>query len=1060
MVAQKEGFAPGVISRLKIGEKQEDRVDIGVITLRKVTGDFEIVGRLYPLGVSPPIESNRYTATPDVKLNLYGFNAVEMRVGEAGDDGNCNYEGWEEFNASKEFTLSGGDGLKTVCVQFRDENGKTTPDLKSSIILDTTPPEIYQFSPMSSSVVREYGGEYYFRGRGNFPMEFSVVDNTTGAYQVKVTVDGVEGNWDSYQPYISFPLNGEGEHVIWGCFRDYAHNKACVGAPVKVIKDSYSPVVSSFTVDVVNGVTNSLDVHYHVEGYDPNNGVNDLLMLVSDRSDFAGVQWQAYSDEGWYSFSSDGYKTLYLKLKDKAGNESETKEVSLTIDTKPPENISFQIYGNNVTNTTSPLFYISADDATSYRISEDVRFSSDPWKDYHNGGYVHFTISSTPGWHTVYCQFKDAAGNISETLSQQVYLDAQPPVAGSISVEGADNGYVNDRNVTLSISASGADYMELWGDKGSYEGVYKPVVPVQLTGGDGVKKIYVKFYDRAGNYSNTISTDVILDITPPVAGSLKIVGESLGDDELTRSRYVTLEISATGADYMRVNNGEWEAYSVTRSFYLTGDDGVKSVCADFKDKAGNESSSSVCDTITLDSTPPVIDSLVLNYGKSTTSTHTVHISLSVSGDPYQMKVAENLGSAGWVPYHSITDVTVSQGDGIKVINVVVRDGAGNESEIYSGSVVVDTGAPANPEVVINNGAGYTDSVLVHLSLFAQGASRMCFSNDNVTYSNCEAYSSGKEWTLDGSSDGAKNVWVKFVDDGGNTTIVSNSIVLDRGRPTGSVVINNNDSYTTDRNVLLTLSASDSTSGVEEVRISEDSRFSGVTFETYRELKNVVLSEGEGEKTIYVQYRDRAGNLSEIYSDSIVFDKTAPANISFTIDPSPYTSSRNVVLNISATDSNSWAGNDVSFKLSYRSDFSGAEWESCGSTSCNITKSYTLGVTEGTQTLYIKFKDSAGNESGVVNASTFLDMSPPTGASLTISSKNQYGYINHSTNVNLVLMASDAYEMKITGDVTGENIWRTYTPSYAVNLAGSDGLKLYAQLLKMKLIMWQARYVIM
>ena len=80
-------------------------------------------------------------------------------------------------------------------------------------------------------------------------------------------------------------------------------------------------------------------------------------------------------------------------------------------------------------------------------------------------------------------------------------------------------------------------------------------------------------------------------------------------------------------------------------------------------------------------------------------------------------------------------------------------------------------------------------------------------------------------------------------------------------PTGSVIINSGDAHTYSSTVTLTLSASDADSGVSAMMISNNSGFSGAVEESYSTSKEWNLASGDGVKTVYVKYKDGAGNWS-------------------------------------------------------------------------------------------------------------------------------------------------------------------------------------------------------
>ncbi|MCM8781754.1 MAG: hypothetical protein NC828_01705 [Candidatus Omnitrophica bacterium] len=99
------------------------------------------------------------------------------------------------------------------------------------------------------------------------------------------------------------------------------------------------------------------------------------------------------------------------------------------------------------------------------------------------------------------------------------------------------------------------------------------------------------------------------------------------------------------------------------------------------------------------------------------------------------------------------------------------------------------------------------------------------------------------------------------------TITIRVKVLDSA-PTGSISINNGDEYAISTSVVLNLSAQDSESNVVAMQFSNDGT-SWSPPEPYATTKIWNLTSGAGEKTVYVKFYDTAGNISHVYSDSII-----------------------------------------------------------------------------------------------------------------------------------------------------------------------------------------------
>ena len=101
------------------------------------------------------------------------------------------------------------------------------------------------------------------------------------------------------------------------------------------------------------------------------------------------------------------------------------------------------------------------------------------------------------------------------------------------------------------------------------------------------------------------------------------------------------------------------------------------------------------------------------------------------------------------------------------------------------------------------------------------------------------------------------------------------MLVDNQPPTGSVVINGGAAATSNLAVNLTLSATDTISTVTQMRFSNDGTAYSAA-EAYATTKAWTLSTGGGTKTVYVQFRDAEGNWSAAFTDTIVYDATAPS----------------------------------------------------------------------------------------------------------------------------------------------------------------------------------------
>ena len=199
-------------------------------------------------------------------------------------------------------------------------------------------------------------------------------------------------------------------------------------------------------------------------------------------------------------------------------------------------------------------------------------------------------------------------------------------------------------------------------------------------------------------------------------------------------------------------------------------------------------------------------------------------------------------------------------------------------------------------------------------------------------------------------------------------VVSGTVLVDGTAPIGTIAINSGAIYATSSSVTLTLSASDEGSGVAQVQFSNDG--SGwSSWEAYTTAKAWTLPSGDGTKTVYVCYKDNAGNTSGVYSDSIILETVVPTGSVSVNEGATYASTGAVMLTLVADDDTSGIA-----QMQFSND--GSNWSSWETYA--TTKSWTLASGDGTKTVYVRYKDNAGN-TAVFSDTIILDTTPPSAA---------------------------------------------------------------------------------
>ncbi len=189
-----------------------------------------------------------------------------------------------------------------------------------------------------------------------------------------------------------------------------------------------------------------------------------------------------------------------------------------------------------------------------------------------------------------------------------------------------------------------------------------------------------------------------------------------------------------------------------------------------------------------------------------------------------------------------------------------------------------------------------------------------------------------------------------IDNAGNEELphkILTGIKLDKTAPAGSITINNDDTYATSTSVTLTLTATDATSGIAEMRFSLDNT-TYTEWQTYTTSKSWTLQDGDGAKTVYYQIKDNAGLVSITYSDGIILD-TNPPTILITSPSSGYEiKSSTVIVTWNSSD-------DTSGISHYEIKLDDNSWINVET---NTTHTFTW-LSDGSHMIKVKAIDNAG-----------------------------------------------------------------------------------------------------
>jgi hypothetical protein len=363
-----------------------------------------------------------------------------------------------------------------------------------------------------------------------------------------------------------------------------------------------------------------------------------------------------------------------------------------------------------------------------------------------------------------------------------------------------------------------------------------------------------------------------------------------------------------------------------------------------------------------DTTPPT-GSIVINGGAAYTNNPAVTLTLSCVDDPADasgcadMRFSnDNANWTLWEAYASSKAWTLTDSDGAKAVYVDFRDKVGNISGPRSDSITLDRTGP-QVTMTINGGALYTTTPSVTINISCSQCVQMHFVETDYGYNgawtNWEPYNPAKAWVfVSQPANGRVGVYAEFKDALGNSSWASDQIILDTLAPGGSILINNNAIFTNTASVILDLECYDYQSGCSVMRFSNDN-ITWSNWEPFNTTKAWTLSGGDGNKTVYVQYKDNVSYTSAIIPDTIMFETVPPAGTISINSGESSTNSTFATLTLSCNDPASGCS-----EMRFSNDGSTwSLWEPFAT-----SKAWALSSGNGTKRVYIQFKDTAGNMS--------------------------------------------------------------------------------------------------
>jgi uncharacterized protein YcfL len=368
-------------------------------------------------GLSPSISSFSInsgastTTSQTVTLNNVCLNSPTQYM--ASESSSFSGATWQTYSTAPTFTLSSGNGVKTVYFKVKNSYGESSAvsaTITLSITGDAYEPDnsFTQFSPITVTTTLQSQSRSIEPAGDNDYIRFYVTSNNYGRYtfytQSSINTYGhlydssqnqLAYNDDSggnYQFRIDYNISSTGYYYLR--VRGYSSS---VQGPY-TLYFQYQPIVqtpsvSSFSINSGASTTTSQTVTLN------NVCLNSPTQyMASESSSFSGATWQTYSTAPTFTLSSgNGVKTVYFKVKNSYGESSMVSDtITLSISSAQIISTTTDKSSYSPSDTVVPTVTVKNTGGTAITIRINV-YIADPSGTNVKAGVFASSVSLNPG---------------------------------------------------------------------------------------------------------------------------------------------------------------------------------------------------------------------------------------------------------------------------------------------------------------------------------------------------------------------------------------------------------------------------------------------------------------------------------------------------------------------------------------------------------------------------------------------------------------------------------------------------------------------------------------
>jgi len=478
-------------------------------------------------------------------------NVLDLAKAERGED-----------NPFPLYFSPNGDGtMETTTAYFRVSLGITPAECRRPERISAFGVQDIAWNTVEVKAIGTYTAEVYNADKSQLIKVIRANEVLQSNKVIPVVWDG-RNSAGNYVPEGTYRIVIDARDYLGGqALNNLLTLTATVDTTVPVIV-SHEPQTQALTSwhNGKNSIGNPITYTYDVDYFDNGNSFASKLARAEYRIGSNG-SWQTIFNDlnagsytnNWgqavYGQCTEGVNIIYVRAMDKAGNETAaTFAFYARKDETAPANPSVGINSSAAyTASRSVNLQLGAQDPLS-GVSETwvandgegfQSFSANPW-----------LLRDADGYRTVTAKFKDAAGNWSGTVTDDINLDRAAPSVTSLAVDRNPMSPLVSPALTFSYSLNETATVTLYLDGSAssdpasqISGSQSISYNVNSSISEGSHSYYIHAVDLAGNSADSSANSFTVDKMPPTIANITFSRKVLFPDGTAASTLVSYQAS-------------------------------------------------------------------------------------------------------------------------------------------------------------------------------------------------------------------------------------------------------------------------------------------------------------------------------------------------------------------------------------------------------------------------------------------------------------------------------------------------------------------------------------